>query len=468
MSRSEYYTGFRGIKRAQPSPDCPQVAFQILENYVVNRVKGGLMKRAGSLTWNTTGTTYGLGEYAKTQTSLLQPNVNYVVRHRRSGATSTFEYHNPSGSTWTSIALGAQVTGQFGINGLASFAQCNTLMAICAGRPAKLVDPTSGTIERLGGPAPTAAPTWTPAAGALSGQTVGCYTFYDSTTGWESSPSPLTALTTLSSQKIDWSALETSCAREGVDKKRLYRTQLTSQGEGLMYRVTEISLATTTYSDTVTDANLGAESPEIGDHNPPPTSSYLVIEYENRFWIANGTALYYSKPFAGNNYDLEYFSEARVEYFPGRITGLAYSADFGRLLVFCAPGQGIHYISGRSDSTFEKGLFKKSEGTHFPASIAVHEESVAYWGTNGPSIVTPSGTVKTFGDDLKESIRTLSTREYNSDVWVFCLWHPVQEQFLWFVSITDTAISAWENAILHTDVQWENIETGAVVEWEEV
>lgn len=464
MSKSEYYSKFLGLKRAAQSADLPQVSFLILVNFLVNKIKGALVKRAGSKAWSTTGTTYGLGEYSKSQTSLLTPNLSYIVRHRRNAGTSSLEYYDATLDSWETITLGAQAS--LGIQGVATFAQCNTMMAICAGQPGKLLDPTSDDFERLGGPAPTAAPTWGTSGTGLTGTTSGYYTFYDSTTGWESSPSPITASTTLTNDQLDWSALEVTCDREGVDKKRLYRTQLAAEGEGPYYRVAEIALATTTYADTVADASLGTTGPDVADHDPPPTTSYLVIEYENRFWIASDTALWYSKQFDGSNYQLEYFSPTRVEYFPSKITGLAYSPDFGKLLVFCSPGQGIHYISGRSESTFERGLFKKEEGTQFPSSISVHEESVAYWGSNGPSILTPSGTVKTFGDDLKESLRSLSTKEYDSDIWVFSLWHPVMEQFLWFISATDSATASWENSLLGNDVQWEDIDTGSVVEWE--
>lgn len=463
MSRSEYYSGFLGIKRGQPSQDNPQVSFLLLENYIVNRIRGGIMKRPGSKTYATTGDVLGMGEYSKDQTSLLQPNISYIVRHRRNGGTSFFEYYNSGTDLFTSITLGANTS--FGASGITSFAQCNTLMAICGGRPAKLTDPTSATIQRLGGPAPTTAPTWGSSLTGLTGTTSGYYTFYDSTTGWESSPSPITASLTISNKQIDWSALETTCAREGVDKKRLYRTQLAADGSGPYYRVAEIALATTTYSDTIADASLGAQGPDVGDHDPPPSTSYMCLEYENRIWVASGNELWYSKAFDGNNYQLEYFSSARVFRFPSRIMALAYSADFGRMLVFCPPGRGIHYISGRTESSFEQGLFKKAEGTHYPQSVCIHEESCAYWGTNGPSIINPSGAVKTFGDDIKESYRTLATKEYNSSIYVFALWHPVYEQFLWFISATDTASASWENFNLHTDVQWENVADGSVVEW---
>lgn len=463
MSRDEYYSSFKGIKRSVPSVDAPQVSFLICDNYILNRVKGGPMKRPGSKAWSATGDCLGIGEYSKSQSSLLQPNVSYIIRHTRSGGTSTFAYYDAAGDTWTSITKGASTS--FGASGITTFAQSNDLMAVFGGRPAKLVDPATGDLERLGGPAPTAAPTWGTSLTGLTGTTSGFYTFYDSTTGWESSPSPITSSTTLTNDQLDWSALETTCAREGVDKKRLYRTQLAADGEGPYYRVAEIALATTTYADTITDDNLGAQGPDVGDHDPPPSTSYMGIEYENRIWVASGSELWYSKAYDGNNYQLEYFSLDRVFRFPARIMGLAYSADFGRILVFCPPGFGIHYITGRTESQFEQGLFKKAEGTHYPSSVSIHEESCAYWGTNGPSIINPSGAVKTFGDDIKENIRDIATAEYDGAIYVFSLWQPVMSSFLWFVSATDSTTASWENVLLQTDVAWENVSDGSVVEW---
>lgn len=464
MSKDEYYSQFRGIVRSVPSADAPQTSHLILDNYVINRVKGGMMKRAGSKTWAATGDCLGMGEYSKDSTSLRQPNVSYVIRHMRSGGASAFSYYDWTTDAWIAITLGASTS--FATNGITTFAMVGQMLAVCGGRPAKLTDPIAGTMTRLGGPAPTAAPTWGNSGTGLTGTTTGFYTFYDSTTGWESSPSPITASLTISNKQIDWSAMETTCAREGVDKKRLYRTQLASSASGPYYRVTEIALATTTYSDTIADASLGAAGPAIGDHDPPPTDCYLCVEYGNYVWIASGSSLYYSNAFDGNNYQLEYYSQARVFRFPARIMGLAYSADFGRLLVFCPPGYGIHYISGLSNATFTQGVFSKKEGTNFPTSIEIHEQHCAYWGTNGPSLIDTSGVVKTFGDDINEAVRSVATGSYSGDIHIFCRWQPVLKQFLWFVSATDTGTSVpWGEVVANADVQWEDISAGSVVTW---
>jgi hypothetical protein len=462
--RIGYYSDFIGLNRTTNIVDAPQVTFQKLDNLIPNRVKGALVPRPGSTVWATTGTVYGIGSFSKESASYLVPNVEHVIRHRRNGGTSTIERLDWGTSSWTAITLGAQTS--FGITGIATFAQIDTVQCICGGRPAYLTDPTSGSINRLGGPAPATAPTWGTSAGSLTGQAYGCYTFYDSTTGWESSPSPLTSLTTLTADQIDWSGLETTCAKEGVDKKRLYRTQSASEGEGLMYRVGEVNLAVTTFTDDVADAAMTSASPDIGDHDAPPTSAYLCIAYANRFWIATGNELWYSLPYDGSVSSLQYFSEDRVFRFSARITGLAFTPDFGRLLVFLPVGKGIHYVSGRSEETFEQDIFKATEGTNFPSSISSHEEMVSYWGANGPTIITPGGVVTDFAEDLKEMFRDLATKEYNSDVFIWSAWHPVLESFIWGFAASDTATSQWADAVTDSEALWRDAVDLVDVEWQ--
>ena len=462
--KSEYYSEFLGKKVSTNQVDTPQVSFLKLHNYIVQRTEGALVKRPGSTTWDVTGDQLGISSYSKESASYLVPNVEILIRHRRNAGTSYIEKLDWSASTWSAITLGANTS--FGASGIMQTAQYSTLMCICAGRPAKITDISSGSISRLGGPAPTAAPTWGVSGTGLSGRTMGCYTFYDSTTGWESSPSPVTALTTVANQQIDWSGLETTCAREGVDKKRLYRTQLGADGDTPFYRVTELSLATTTYADTVADTSLTATAPEANDHDPPPTSSYVCAEYAGVLWIADGNALYYSKPYDGSNASLEYFSINRVFYFPARVTALAYTPDFGRLLVFLPSGKGIYSISGRSHETFEIDVFRDGEGTNFTTSVSSHGDLVAYWGHAGPAIVSSNGVVVEAAKDLKEEIREIGTRDYNSDVYIVSKWQPVLGQFIWFVAATDTTFAQWEDSITGVTVNWEDSVTGALVEWE--
>lgn len=463
MSLQEFYGEFIGLKRTVTNPDAPQIAALILDNMIPNRIAGGWIKRPGSKRWTQTGDILGFGVYSQKQTNLRNPNISWVLRHRRDGGTSYIEKYDWATDTWVAITLGANTS--FNVNGIMSFSQQDGLGVFCAGRPAKISDITAGSISRLGGPAPTTAPTWGTSGTGLTGSTFGWYTFYDSTTGWESSPSPITALTTLANQGIAWSGLETTCAREGVDKKRLYRTQVGASGALPGYRVTELALATTTYADTIADASLGAQSPAFGDHDPPPSTSYICAQYEGRTWIASDSALYYSLPYDGNSYTQEYFSSSRVFYFNQRIMGLAYSPEFSALIVFLPPGQGIHTVSGRSETDFEKIVFKEGEGTNFPTSVCVFRGRVAYWGPNGLAVLTPQGVVTDFADDVKEVLRQFSTQEYDGNSYVFTIYHPIWNQLLVFLSATSITGVVWATDDGFVTVPWVDSSTGAFVSW---
>lgn len=461
---SEHYSKFTGIIRGDNPADTPQVSFEILDNYLPTERRNAIVKRGGSKTWTATGNILGLGEYSKQSASYLAPNVSHVIRHRRNGGTSFVEKYDWSSDTWTALTLGANTS--FGAGGIMSFAQHFNVMALCGGRPAMLTD-ISGTVNRLGGPAPTAAPTiGTSGTGITSSVTqYAFYTFYNSTTGWESSPSPIATIAPFTNKQLDWSALETTVAKEGVDKKRLYRTQLAT-GEEPYYRVTEINLATTTYADTVADADasLGAQGPDVGDHDPPPTTSYLTVAFADRLVVFTDDKGYYSLPYEGNPANLEYFSEDRVFRFPFKVTGAVYSAAFEKLMVFQPTGKGIWYVAGNSEGTFSLGLHRADGGTNFPTSVCSQGEYLAFFDTM-PRVLTSGGYLDDYANSLNDLILDVTDREYNSDAYVWCVWHDPQQAFVWGISATDTGTALWEDRDTGLSVAWEDTVTGSDVDW---
>lgn len=460
--KSEYYHDFLGIKTKESATAAPSVSFALLENFVTDRIRGGLTKRPGSVKWAHTGAILGIVGYSKESSSHLVPPVTHVLRHRYHSGTSYIEKLDWAGSSWSAITQGANVS--FSNTGIMTAAQFGSVLALCGGRPAKLLDPAAGSLSRLGGPGPAAAPSWTLAAGSLTGQAQGCYTFYDATTGWESSPSPVTSLTALSSNQITWGTA-TTAAREGVTHKRLYRSQIAAEGEPPFYRVAEITLATASYVDTSADSALGAALEiDSGDHDAPPTESFLVIEWEGRFWIAAGNALWYSKAHNGQDVNLEYYSAERVIYFPRRITGLAFTADFARLLVFQPAGSGIHYVAGRTEADFEQKMFKSGEGTNFISSVSYSGEAVVYWGPRGPTMITPSAEVVNIGEDIENSLREALVSEYNGNVYIFSFFHPVYG-FMFFFSTETTDLALWEDPDTHSVIGWQDVVTGETIDW---
>lgn len=450
-----------GVATGVDQVAAPQVCFLKCDNFVISRPQNALRKRGGSAEWSHTGDIWGISGYAKVNTSPRIPVQVVPVRHRRLGGTSYIEKLNWQTSTWDTITQGANTV--FDVGDVASFAQVDDTLVICARKPAQIRDIASGNVNSLGGSAPSVAATvGAGGAGALTGSYRYVYTFYDSTTGWESSPSPISSTFSASSQQISVSGLATSSDREGVDKKRIYRTIAT--GEEPFFRQSEITLASASLTDNVADSALGTEAPESGDHDAPPNNSYVCAAHLGRIWIASGNVLYYSKEYDGSLNELEYFSTDRTIYFSHNITGLA-STRSGGLMVFQPPGYGIYEVTGRSETTFQLLPIFPEEGTNFHASVAVHDDMVAYWGGDGPKVISPSGVVQGFDENIRNQLRTTLTDEYDTDIFCWTVWHPGERAFLFGLSATDTTGPAWIESGTSLAATWIDSTTGVAVDW---
>jgi hypothetical protein len=457
------YSKFTGIDSSTDPEDASAVSFLKLDNFILNRKLGRMYVRGGSKSWAVTGDILGIGGYARDTGTSRIPVSETIVRHRRIAAITYIEKLNWSANTWDAITQGIHTS--FDVADTTSFAQISELLAVCGGRPGKIRDISSGSLERLGGPAPTAAPSLTTYGTGLTGTYSYVYTFRDSATAWESSPSPATSLLTVANKTITVGGLETTCAREGVNKIRIYRT--VSTGEAPYLYVGEIDLGTTAYDDTLVDDPLGVTAPDFGDHNPPPTNSYLVYAHEDRLWMVDSndpTKLYYSKPFAGEYRNLEYFSEDRTEVFPKRITGLM-TRPGGGLLIFQPPGFGIWELSGRTESEFTLQIQYPKEGTNFKDSVCTNGELVAFWAEDGPAWVNGEGVTRQLSFKSRNDIRSALLQEFNNSVQVWGVWSNAAKQFLFHFSGSDTGASQWYDESTGLAVPWMNTDTGEIVPW---
>jgi len=460
--RSAAFNQFVGMKTQFNPLDAPQNSYLYCNNFLLNRALGGLVRRGGTENWTLTGDIWGLGGYAKNAGTVVKtPITEYPIVHRYSIATSYFQYYKWSTSTWTTLTQGANFAAGVGISGVASFAQQDDLLCISADRCGKLTA-FDGTINRLGGPAPTAKPTVAVGAGTgLTSTGAGYrwyYTFYNSTTTWESSPSPYSDFLVLDNEDADLSAMETTCAKEGVDKKRIYRTVET--GEEPFFYVTEITLATTTYTDSTSDDDLGVQGPDADDHDPPPDGSYICAIYENCMWVAAGSQLWRSKSYAGSEVNLEYFSPNRVFDFPQNITGLTRFQQ--KLLVFMPPNFGITQIRKQSNGTFLDTEFHQSEGTNWHHSISTYDKYMTFWGAVGPRLFDQSGPVERYDEDIINYLRNSILAEYASNVFVWSVHHQETDQFLYCFSANSEG-AQWKDSVGGGAVPWIDAVTGADV-----
>lgn len=212
----------------------------------------------------------------------------------------------------------------------------------------------NGTSSRNWGiVAPVAAPTVSAGAGgSLNGAYQYAFTYYNSTTLHESTRSPLSILVNPSAQVVNLSAL-TASADPQVDKIRIYRT---TAGGATFLLLDTINNGTTTYTDNLTDVNLGSsEAPE--DNDPPPLFAGIE-EWDGRifgFKRLSTSVQFCNDEFltaAGSGIPEESFSPDNDIQFNAAVFGIKKAPTFNELWVHT--NKGIYAIkqTGVPDSPY--------------------------------------------------------------------------------------------------------------------
>ena len=368
---------------------------------------------------------------------------------------------------WTPVTIHSDVSSLLAVSGIVEMPQVGETLGVFAGTPAMIDDISTGELSRLGGPVPTVAPTVILAggAGALTGTFYCCYTYYDPTSGWESSPSPISTIISPVAQNIQWNINAIPApAKKGVTKLKLYRTE--SSGEQVFYLVQEYTIADPVPIDSVT--LLGAQAPDIGEHDPPPTGAYLGEAYANRFWTTDGgTSVRFSKAFDGDPLNLQYFPDTNEISFNQKVTALKVSERLGGLLVFKPPGFGIDIIRGTSEADFEVVPLYTELGTNYASSVTIRGEDVLFWGEGRPILIRNGNLIPYYSKTLDDQLKDLGLDEYNAGSYVWSFFHPQYQQVFWGVSALSDSGSAWEELGSGLFASWEVKSSGLPASWSE-
>jgi hypothetical protein len=279
------------------------------------------------------------------------------------------------------------------------------------------------TVSGIGIAAPATAPTITPAAGSLS-PTSGyryVYAYKNSSTGHVGTSSPVSASTGPQTSK-QFGVGYTASADAQVDKINIFRTL---DGGSIYYFLIEVANATSSYTDTTTDANLNtAISAPINHANDPllAGASNLVFHL-GRLFAAINNKVY----FAGGGDTLigvpeEAWPPANVFVFPGKINAMA-STSQG--LVLWTDGDS-YIIRGADASTFYSQKWLANFGASSQNCVAqdgdlvfVYTNQRQLWeiGDNLEEIGFPIGDQLLSGFD--PTVTRLALHRAGSDVGLF-------------------------------------------------
>lgn len=157
----------------------------------------------------------------------------------------------------------------------------------------------SGSTYALALPAPVSAPTVTNASapGPDTEDVLWAYTWVTSF-GEESQPSPLFGPIQLD-QAItqDVTGFATTPASRGITHRRLYRSQTSASGATQLYFVTEIPVATTTFTYDPATMPLAEPIPSI-NFDPPPAGLRGLVSMPNGMMAAfDGKELFFCEPY---------------------------------------------------------------------------------------------------------------------------------------------------------------------------
>lgn len=234
--------------------------------------------------------------------------------------------------------------------------------------------------------APTAASTIADGGVGLlpAGNYQSVYTYYWSTAGFESDPSPVSNTLALAATRfIGHTGISVSPFSPAGMYRRVYRT--VENGSNIYFLVATIldNVTTVLTPDNIT-VNLLGDSASFENGVPPSTLEFGIV-WNERFWATDSKDLYYSRLLLPE-------AMAATRFLPispddgYKIRGMYPLGD--RLMVF--KERGIHYVVGNSPSTFDVHSLNSTFGCDAPHSVAEADNKV-YWIGNGYKVFQTDG-----------------------------------------------------------------------------
>ena len=307
---------------------------------------------------------------------------------RRSGASFThyhlivsdsgrFDKIDPDTGALTNIGA-STFTSSSAQEYLPSFAVGNNLCFIVNGTDAKKFDGT--TVYGIGITAPSSAPTLADSgtAGVPDGTYEAYVTYYNSATGQESSAGTTSSTLTLTTNKIDFSAIPVSADAQ-VDTRRIYLRNTGTMSNFYLAVTISNNSATTSSAYNGADSALVDIGPDTDENDPPVSGVKFACYHKGRLFLADNTNVYYSKLDMTESFDPDAYETPNPS--DGQaLTGIV--SIFDLLIIFKT--NSVYVLVGDDPDTWAIRPIDNTIGCSTARSIVLTEGKLYWYSEQGP------------------------------------------------------------------------------------
>ena len=337
------------------------------------------------------------------------------------------------------------------------------------GKDMKKYDGT--TLTNWGILSPSVAPTFALVAGTQNTYTGWnyVYTYYNSTSGHESSPSPLSLSTGLiTNQNVSVGVVASTDPQ--VTNIRIYRT--TDGGATNPPQMAEISNSpfpntTGSYVDSTPDISLSIRTaPQFFLNDPPPPQKGFVA-YGGRLWGFLNNMTYYSgaEEIANGVQEECWPSGLAGNFYPWPNEVMGHASLLDGIAVFVA--ETVYKVEGDTLDTFRRYILLRRRGTRSRTTIASIGSSVAWLDTSRTIWVSDMGEI---GIPIRPDIAAIDPTQAYMAIHIAGLFHWVilldgaqgilyvydldlnQWQVPWDIGTTASALMSGETSVGNIDL----------------
>ena len=368
-----------GVVTSPKGDMAPTGAYIKGKNCALDFILGGraiVRKRDGILTLNATAITgssavVGIYEFKRRSGASFTSSVLVVSDSGR------FDKIDPDQGTLTNIGA-STFTSSSTLANLPSFATGNNLCFIVNGTDAKKYDGT--TVYGIGITAPSSAPTLADSgtAGVPDGTYEAYVTYYNSSTGQESSAGTTSSTLTLTTNKIDFSAIPVS-AEAQVDTRRIYLRNTGTMSNFYLAVTISDNVTTTSSAYNGADSALVDIGPDTEENNPPVSGVKFAVYHKSRLFLADNTKFYYSKIDMTESFDPDAYEEPNPS--DGQaITGIF--SIFDLLIIFKT--NSTYVLVGDDPDTWAIRPIENTIGCVTARSVILTEGRLFWYSEQGP------------------------------------------------------------------------------------